>query len=161
MLASSEINYKSPEQLSVYYFLSPECPLCENYTKDFKDLYQEYSVKGVSFYGVFPGDYYSEERIMRYFKEYELPITPVIDLEFEMASYFQAEITPECVLVDTDGKIIYQGKLDNWLLELGRRKRTIDNYYLRDAINAHLNNNEVEVKRTKAIGCFIEYKIKS
>ncbi len=160
ILDVSDLNYQNPDGVSVYYFLSPECPLCENYTKDFKDLYNEFYKEGIKFYGIFPGDYYSEERILRYFEEYSLPIIPVLDLEFEMASYYKAEITPECVLVNKEGEILYQGKLDNWLLELGRRKRNIDQYYLKDAIIAHLSGKEVEVKRTTAIGCFIEYKIK-
>ncbi len=160
MVSSADLNYRNPGKLSVYYFLSPECPLCENYTKDFKDLYNEFSSDSIAFYGIFPGDYYSEDRILRYFEEYELPIIPVLDLDFNMASYFKAKITPECVLVDIDGTILYQGKLDNWLLELGRRKRSVNQYYLKDAIKARLDGKIVDIKRTEAIGCFIEYKHK-
>ncbi len=158
MMQASDLNFQKPDKLSVFYFLSPECPLCENYTKDIKDFYREFSADSVEFYGVFPGKDFPEERIMRYFKEYDLPIIPVLDVDFEMTQYFKAEITPECVLVSSTGEILYQGKFDNWLLALGRRKRTVDQFYLKDAIKATLANKEILVKKTAPIGCFIEFK---
>lgn len=157
---SSDLNYQKPDITTVYYFLSPECPLCENYSKDIRELYDQYNKDSVAFYGVFPGDYFSENRIEKYFNEYNIPIVPVLDLDFEMSRYFEATITPECVLVNKVGEVLYQGKLDNWLEELGRRRRSISAYYLKDAIEAHLKGDTIQTKKTKAIGCFIEYKKK-
>ena len=46
--------------------------------------------------------------------------------------------------------------MDNWLGELGRRRQVITEFYLKDAIESYLNEEEIKIKKTKAIGCFIE-----
>jgi len=53
------------------------------------------------------------------------------------------------------GEVVYKGAIDDWVQDLGKQKLTVSKHYLQDAINASLNNKEVTVKRTKAIGCLI------
>lgn len=143
------------EKTTVLFFLGPECPLCQDYSIAMESLYQTYHDK-VDFLAVFSGKHYNNDKIQRYISEYIPHIKWTKDPDFAISSYYEASITPEAILLDQDGTIQYQGKIDNWLGELGRRRQKVDVFYLKDAIEAIINHKEIPIKRTKAIGCFIE-----
>lgn len=154
----SEADYKSPEQLSLFVFISPECPLCENYTKDFNELRKAYSTDSLKIYGVFSGEkLYSEERILKFKKQYNLQVDFVMDGDYTLAKYFKAEVTPECFLVKPQGEIVYAGKLDNWLEKLGRRRKKVSRFYVKDAIKSVFNNEPIVVSKTESVGCLLQY----
>lgn len=150
--------YEHPKELSLFVFISPECPLCENYTKDFNDLRSQYSTDSLKIYGVFSGKkLYSDERILKFKKQYDLQIDFVMDGDYRIAKYFKAEVTPECFLVKPGGEIAYSGKLDNWLEKLGRRRKKVSRFYVKDAINSVFNKEPITVAKTEAIGCLMQY----
>lgn len=151
-------DYTKPNILSLFVFVSPECPLCENYTKDFTALRQEFSKDSLLIYGVFSGEkLYTEKQILKFKSKYKLDMDFVLDKNYDIATYFKAEVTPECFLVDTEGSIVYSGKLDNWLGKLGRRRQYVSQYYVKDAINSIFNGDSIKVKHTEAIGCLLQY----
>lgn len=154
----SKTDYTKPSTLSLFVFISPECPLCENYTKDFTELRAQYPKDSLEIYGVFSGEkLYSEKQILKFKANYKLNMDFVLDKEYKIAKYFKAEVTPECFLVDTNGAIVYSGKLDNWLGKLGRRRKYVSQYYVKDAIQAVFNGDTVQIKKTEAIGCLLQY----
>lgn len=163
---SEDLNFKSisnteltqPEQLTLFIFMSPECPLCENYTKDIQTLSEKYSSDSLQIYGVFSGEkLYPKERIIKFKNDYHLSIPFIFDGDYSIAKHFKAQVTPECFLVDTKGKLIYSGKYDNWLEKLGRKRRKISKHFVEDAIISFFNNTEIETKKTEAIGCLLQY----
>ena len=87
---------------------------------------------------------------------YELPLEIIYDHNYSLVNDLKASITPEVYLIDENNKVQYQGLIDNWLGELGRKRQFISQYYLKDAIESLINGEEVRIKKTKAIGCFIE-----
>ncbi len=154
----SKADYTKPNKLSLFVFISPECPLCENYTKDFTSMRQSYSKDSLNIYGVFSGEkLYTEEQILKFKSKYKLDMDFVLDKDYEIATYFKAEVTPECFLVDTRGSIVYSGKLDNWLEKLGRRRQYVSKYYVKDAIHSVFTGDTIHVKHTEAIGCLLQY----
>lgn len=154
----SKIDYTKPQTLSLFVFMSPECPLCENYTKDFTQMRQDYSKDSLLIYGVFSGgQLYTPEQILTFKSKYKLDMNFVLDNDYRLAKYFKAEVTPECFLVDTTGQVIYSGKLDNWLGKLGRRRKYVSQYYVKDAIQSVFNGDSIKIKKTEAIGCLLQY----
>lgn len=155
----TQTDYTKPDKLSLFVFVSPECPLCENYTKDFTEMRQQYSKDSLNIYGVFSGEkLYTEKQILKFKSKYKLDMDFVLDKDYEIAKYFEAEVTPECFLVDSNGEVVYSGKLDNWLGKLGRRRKYVSQYYVKDAIQAVFNGDSIPIKRTEAIGCLLQYK---
>ena len=80
----------------------------------------------------------------------------IIDTNQILTHFLDAKVTPECFLLDKDLKIIYQGLIDDWIKELGRKGQQINNSYLDDAIINYLNRDSVKIIKTTAIGCIIE-----
>lgn len=52
--------------------------------------------------------------------------------------------------------MLYQGRIDNWFGDLGKKRPQPTRHDLRDAIHALLAGAEVVEARTVAIGCSIE-----
>ena len=87
---------------------------------------------------------------------YDLPLEIIYDPNFKLVRDLNATITPEAFLIDENKNIKYQGLIDNWLGELGRRRQVRTEFYLNDAIESYLKDEDIMIKKTKAIGWFIE-----
>lgn len=141
---------------NVFIFISPECPLCENYTKTIKTLQQKYKSQEVAWHSIVAGSYYPMEQIDSFLQVYQFKIPVLLDVQYEMASYFKASVTPEVFVVDENNQIAYSGKIDNWMYKLGIKRPNITEHYLDDALDSILNGKEITIKKTEAVGCIIE-----
>ena len=86
-----------------------------------------------------------------FIKEYYFQIDFIIDTNQILTNFLNAKTTPECFLVDYKFTLVYQGLIDDWVKQLGRQGRKIKNTYLKDAITAHLNGDEININKTTAI----------
>lgn len=147
-LASPSTNY------SLFVFLSPECPLCQNYSNVLNSLHEKF--KGyVNMYGIVPGSAYNQKDIVGFASTYHIGFPLLTDADKKLSDYLKASITPEAILLDSNGQLIYKGAVDNLLEGLGKRRIKATNNYLEDAITATINHQAVTVKTTKAVGCKI------
>ena len=139
----------------VLVMLSPDCPLCKNYTKDISDLMTAFGDE-IPFYGVVSGTFYSTLEVDSFLQSYKLPLDIIYDPDFLLCHQLDATITPEVFFIDENNDILYSGLFDNWLGELGRRRSFITEYYLKDALMSYQSGAAIKTPKTKAIGCFIE-----
>jgi thiol-disulfide isomerase/thioredoxin len=144
--------YDTP--LSVLVFLSPDCPLCKNYSLVLNELQQDFRSK-INIYGVVPGSTYTNEEVKKYIKDYKIIFPVMVDPKKQFTSMVEATVTPEVVLVNQDGAIVYRGAIDDWVEELGRKKIKPEQHFLKEAINQYLQNKPVAIKKTVAKGCWI------
>lgn len=148
--------HPSKHPLTVIYFLSPECPLCINYTKEIKRLDETFHLKGVAFFGVFPGEWYSAAEINDFRIKYHIDVPFYIDPKNKLVHALDATVTPECFVIDSTAQLVYSGKIDNWVNALGKKKLEVSEAYLEDALVAALEGKAPKTAKTKPIGCLIE-----
>lgn len=141
---------------TVFIFLSPECPLCQNYSVKINQLLQQHRSDSLHFVGVVSGTFYPQEQINRYLVKYDLDLPVLLDPEFKLAKALGAEITPEAFYTAPGGEVLYRGAIDDWAISLGQKRINVQNDYLHDAIVAYQNRSPIDPKKTKAVGCFIE-----
>lgn len=146
----------SEGKLTVIFFLAPECPLCVNYSKVMRALEVTYRDSAVRFIGVFPGQWVMIEEVIQFRIVNGLEFSINVDDDLRLARSLGASVTPESVLLDSAGRVLYQGAIDNWVNELGKKKLEVTEHYLSDAISAALAGRTPEVRRTVAKGCLIE-----
>jgi thiol-disulfide isomerase/thioredoxin len=144
------------QAVSVIYFLSPECPLCINYTLTMRELEDEFASDSIKFYGVFSKEWFSPEEVKNFVLKYDLGFTTLFDDSNRLARALHATVTPEVVVLNRKGELLYSGKIDNWVNDLGKKKLEVSEHYLRDALQAWRNGTSFEPKRTEPIGCLIE-----
>ena len=145
---------KTGKLFSLFIFLSPECPLCQDYLSLFNSLQEKYETK-IAFYGIVPGRAYPATVIKEFASEYQVRYPLLIDSLKSLTSYLHATVTPQVILLDNKNTLVYKGAVDDLLMGLGKRRVKVVNEYLKNAIAQSLENKMVTVKRTKAVGCRI------
>ncbi len=141
------------KKILVIAFLSPECPLCKNYSSKLANIKNKYG-RQVRFAGIIPGSFDIND-ITSFHKNY-LPSWELLrDTSLLLTHYLEGEVTPEVLVINNkDGLLIYKGAIDNWLVSLGKARNKVTNYYLDVALNNFINNNP-SIPFTKPVGCLI------
>lgn len=147
-----EISFTS--QLNLFVLLSPECPLCKNYSIVLNKIKEQFS-GDLSVYGIVPGKAYSVKDVNGFIKDYKITFPVYIDTKKELTGYINGTITPEVVLMTKQGAVIYRGAIDDWVSDLGKKKLVVSNEYLKTAIKEYLQNQTVSIKSVAPKGCLI------
>ena len=151
-LLSSLIKNKA----SVFIFLAPDCPLSQSYTLTLNEFSKKYLKNKISFYGIFPGTFYSIEKIKYFQQKYLIEFPLLLDTNYALTRLFNANVTPEAFVADSVCNVLYSGRIDNWAYEVSKKRTNITEYNLRDALDSIVKNKPVAIKKTQAVGCFIE-----
>ncbi len=106
--------------------------------------------------GIVPGTDYSNLEISTFKHKYKLPFALWKDEQFQLTRKYHATITPEAVVVDAAGKVVYQGRIDNWAYEVSKKRKVVTEHDLQNVLNNLVKGEPVKVSKTKAVGCFIE-----
>lgn len=141
-------------RLKLFVFLSPECPLCQNYTKILNELHTRYAGK-ITLYGIIPGKTYKPAEVTAFSGKYKITYPLLIDESMRLSRYLQASVTPEVILLGPDNELIYKGAIDNWYKALGKARVKTTESYLQDAIEGSLRQQPAPIKRTIPVGCTI------
>jgi peroxiredoxin len=149
---SSLDEFLKNKQAAVIVFLAPDCPVSQSYTRTLNELRARFLGDGIELYGVFPGAADFDDFV----KTYQITFPVLGDPDFRLADHFDAMTTPEVFVVDRAGEVIYKGAIDNGAPALGVRRTVITEHYLADALGSFLRGEEIHVKDTPAVGCFIE-----
>ena len=142
------------EKICLFIFLSPECPLCKNYSTTLNTLYQQFG-KDILFYGIIPGNAYSSKEVKAFSTNYQISFPLLIDSSKSLSNYLQASITPQVILLNRKQYLLYKGAIDNWAVSLGKQRLKPTQFYLKDAIEESLQDKPIAIKRTQAVGCKI------
>lgn len=143
------------KEQTVIMFIAPDCPLCMTLSTPFSELSEKYT--DIQFLAIYSGKHYEPMEINMFATETKLKPRIFRDYDYEVAHQLGASLTPEFFLIDSSATILYQGAMDDRILELGSYKQQWDKHYLVDAIEATLAEKEVILKKTEPIGCILEY----
>jgi len=138
---------------TVVVFLSFECPVCTSYLPQTVDLAHKYG-ESVAFVGVCVGK--SDDDLGRQIKEYKLNFPVLRDEEGQFARALGARVTPEAVILDSDGVIRYRGRIDDGYAARLKKNVIVTNHDLCDALEEVLAGKDVSTSTTEAVGCPID-----
>ena len=144
------------KEILVITFLSPNCPLCINYTKTLMSVQNEFVEEDVKFMVVFAGPYQDEKEIYDFQNEYKLSMQGILDPDYRLTKALKATVTPEVFVVSKTGIIAYSGAIDNWAYETGKKRAVVTSHFLRNAISKLVNDSVPEPSQTEPVGCYIE-----
>lgn len=143
---------------TVYFFLLDECKICREYGPELKKYSEKYQSHDIDFVGVFPNFSSKKEQIQKYKSEFDLQFELKTDYFKKLSKRFGAKVLPEVFIYDhTLDTVIYSGRIDDRYVSIGQRQRVIKNYDLEKVLDSIVDNKELHVTRTEAIGCFINY----
>jgi thiol-disulfide isomerase/thioredoxin len=140
--------------LSIFYL--EDCIICQSFTPELNKLYKKFHER-VDFVLIFPNHRSKDKTIKEFINKYKIDIPYKTDHYKKVSSLMGVSVTPEVVLTDSLGQIIYQGAIDDSFISPGK-KRKAKNHYLQLALEASIANKRPEIAKTQAVGCFINYK---
>lgn len=144
------------DSCTVIVFYSPDCPLSENYTLTINNLKTKYHKRSTNFIGIVSGESYSNEEILDFIRKYKIQFNFFKEPTGDLATLMNASITPECFVLNENKKVIYHGAIDNWAIDLGKKRIRTTEHYLDAAIQHVLNNKKLNTNFVEAVGCYIE-----
>jgi alkyl hydroperoxide reductase subunit AhpC len=156
--ATVDLNNLTKDNVVVLVFLANHCPVVTDYEDRVIDFANDYKDKGVKVVAVCVDVMNAEDKlpgIKQRVKEKNYNFVYGYDDSQEIGRAYGATNTPQFVVIDKDKTIRYTGAMDD-----SRTESKVSKQYLRDAVDAVLKGDSVEVKETKAVGCGISYKKK-
>ena len=140
---------------TVHIFLKEDCPIARYHTKTLSKLQESYAKEGIAFRGYVSTSKASAQSVAAFKAKFNISFAIEPDASLSKAHHLGAKVTPEVVVLDRDGKTLYQGRIDNTYADFGKRRRVTTSHDLRDVLEALARGEAVEPKSTKAIGCLI------
>jgi thiol-disulfide isomerase/thioredoxin len=138
-------------KLTVLAFISSKCPVSHMYQARMGRLYREYKDKGVGFVFLNSNDNESLAEIQKQVREASLPFPVYKDFHNRVADQFDAQTTPEVFLLDSMGKVVYRGAIDD-----SSNEARVKKHALRGAIDAVLAGKQPPNGQLKAFGCVLK-----
>jgi len=139
----------------VLFFVTTDCPLSNGYAPEMNRIEQAYAPRGVLFYAVQGDTTIPDEEVRRHAREYGYRFSALLDPRLVLAHYTGATVTPEAVVLSSEGEVLYLGRIDNKVEDFGKTRVQATEFDLRDALDAILAGRPVPRPRTRAVGCAI------
>jgi len=138
-------------EITVVTFLSTTCPVSNSYNNRIKDLYRDYTGKGVKFVFLNSNQNESAVAIQDHARQAGFGFPVYKDAGNVLADRFGAQYTPESFLLDRSGSIRYRGRIDD-----AQNPARVQQNLLRLALDAVLADGKVAMPEAKAFGCTIK-----
>ena len=145
----------------VFVFLTTDCPIANRYAPTLQRLAKRCLQEDVAFTLVYPNETDTADDIRQHQQQYQHNCAAVRDVSHSLVAITGVTVTPEVAVFDTNGTMVYRGRIDDWYVDFGKNRPAPTTHDLRDAIDAIVEGAPVREPRTKAIGCYIHDKADS
>ena len=135
---------------TVLVFLSTQCPVSKVYAPRLNALARLYAKRGVQMVGVFSNMQEGQAEVAAYAKSRSLAFPVMRDADASLAAKYGATMTPQSFVINPQGTVVYQGRVDDSADTSQVRHRD-----LQAALDAVLVGRAVPRARTVAFGCII------
>ena len=149
----NEVKLLSPDKVVVMVFLRRDCPLSSRYAPVIQQISKMYSERA-KFWLIFPDKSDSAADIQKYLSDYHYSLPALRDPEHTLAKLGHVQITPE-VAVFSNRRLAYDGRIDDWYIELGRARAAPTTHELKDALDAVLAGKAPARAEVRGVGCYI------
>jgi AhpC/TSA family protein len=142
----------------VLIFATTDCPISNRYVPEVARLSQEFSVRGVRFWWVFPDPEDKPAAIAKHNREFAIHESTLRDSSQEMVRSAHVTITPEAAMFLVAGEQlheVYHGRIDDQYISLGEQRPRAQNHELERAIVAALGGQPIPQPSGPPVGCSI------
>jgi hypothetical protein len=149
----------SPLQLAgttravVFVFLGVECPIANRSLPELASLETRLAPRGIVFHHLYPNPDETPERIREHRREFSLSPVAFRDPGLRIAEALKACRTPEAVALTPDGRLIYQGRVNDQFTALGVGRPEPTRHDLAEALESFLTGAAPAGVITPGVGC--------
>jgi len=138
----------------VLVFLRLDCPVSSRYAPVVQQISKRYA-DGADFYLVDPDKSDSPQAIRKYLADYGYRLPALRDPKRVLARLSHVQITPEVAVFDRNHQLVYDGRIDDWYIDLSRARPAPTTHELEDAIRAAAAGKSVARNEVRGVGCYI------
>lgn len=143
----------------VLVFISVDCPIANAYQPLLKKLARQHADQGVRWFMIHPHSGTTAARAAAHARQFEIEVPIVVDQQQTITRRVGARVTPEVlVFTNAEKEAVYQGRIDNLYAGFGKKRAAATTHELADALQAIVDGQPNQVKRTEPIGCFIAFE---
>jgi thiol-disulfide isomerase/thioredoxin len=141
-------------KIVVLVFLRRDCPVSSRYAPAIQQISKQYADRA-RFWLVYPDKTDSPPEIRKYLQDYGYHLPALRDPEHVLVKLGHAQITPEVAVFDRGRRLVYDGRIDDWYVDLSRARPAPTAHELQDAIRAALARKPVARSEVRGVGCYI------
>ena len=146
--------FADSRKITVLVFLRRDCPVSGRYAPAIQQISQQYADRA-NFWLVYPDKSDSPQAIRKYLQDYGYHLPALRDPDRQLVKLGRAQITPEVAVFDRAHQLIYDGRIDDWYVELSRARPAPTTHELSDAVRAVLAGKTVATSEVRGVGCYI------
>ena len=141
---------------SVLFFITHDCPVANKLAPEIRRIIEGYRAKA-QFTLVYADPEMTAAEVTTHQKDYNYTkLNTIHDRQHKLVQATGATITPEVVVPESKGNMVYRGPINNFYEDFEKHRRVITQHDLRDALDPLLADKPVPKPRGKCIGCFIQ-----
>ena len=135
------------------HFWSATCPFVVRYDARLKEIASDYASREVTVLGIDSNFSETPDQIKEVARKRKVNYPVLIDPGSKVADQFGAVTTPHVFILDREGKLVYEGAVDDqgWSEE-----NPVKVQYVREALDAALSGSPVPHPQTKSVGCTVK-----
>lgn len=144
----------------VLIFAATDCPISNRAIPEINRVTQEFAVKGVQFWWVYPNAEDTERAIAQHRRAYSIEAQALRDPSQSLVAWAHATVTPEAAVFLVDGtqwRQVYTGRIDDRYISLGRERPQVTQHDLEAAIGAAMDGKPVPQSGGPSVGCSIVF----
>ena len=141
-------------KITVLIFLRRDCPVSSRYAPVIQQIGKRYAASA-SFWLVYPDKTDSPDAIRQHMHDYGYRLPALRDPEHALARLSHVQITPEVAVFNRQHEMIYDGRIDNWYVDLAKSRSAPTTHELEDAIKAASEGKPIAKSEVRGVGCYI------
>ena len=141
-------------KVTVLVFLRRDCPVSSRYAPEIQQISKQFA-DSVRFWLVYPDKSETAQSIRKYLADYKYHLPALRDPERALVRLSRVQITPEVAVFDREHRLVYDGRIDDWFVDLSRARPAPTTHELEDAIKAALAGKAVAKSEVRGVGCYI------
>ena len=151
----SEPAVSQDAKLTVLVFTRTDCPIANRMAPTLEQLKARFLPRNVQFRLVYPIAQESDQDVRAHAREYGLSFRLYRDVDQRTSLLLGIRVTPEAVVLDSQGNLVYQGRINDRFVDFGVARQHPSREDLALAVEEFLDGRPVSMPRTKAIGCYL------
>ncbi len=148
---SSLADLSTGKKATVVMFIATRCPVSNAYDDRMASIAKQYMAKDVAFVAINANTTEPIDEVASHAKAHNFPFPVLKDADDKIANAYAANVTPETYVLNSQGILVYHGRIDN-----SQDPSGVTKHDLAEALDETLAGQPVAKAETKAFGCSIK-----
>jgi hypothetical protein len=145
----------------VVVFLSQECPVSNAYIPVLNRLASDFLSRGFAFVGAYVDPEAGLPALREHARAYAVSFATADDRGHGLVRAASATLTPEAVVFSEEGAVLYRGRIDDRVGDLGSARPAAAHNDLRDVLEAIAAGKPGPFPPKPGFGCFIPERVRA